>query len=130
MTAWQRAHGRAAVWFLLPALGLLAVFALLAGACDFAATLIGQRAGARFILHMHQLIAERTARLPLGWFDAERTGAISNVITRGVTFAANAPESMIRPKSGLSAGACPFISRTASARCFSSSGPTPSTAST
>src|SRR5690606_20620719 len=28
MTAWQRAHGRAAVWFLLPALGLLALFVL------------------------------------------------------------------------------------------------------
>lgn len=28
MTAWQRAHGRAAIWFLLPALGLLALFVL------------------------------------------------------------------------------------------------------
>ncbi|GAA4996093.1 ABC transporter ATP-binding protein [Actinopolymorpha pittospori] len=82
---------------MLAPLGLLVAFAVLAGMCDVTATLIGQRAGARFILRMHQLIAERTARLPLGWFDAERTGSISNVTTRGVTFAANAPESMIRP---------------------------------
>jgi ATP-binding cassette, subfamily B, bacterial IrtB/YbtQ len=81
----------------LPALGLLVTFGLLAGCVDFAATLLGQRAAARLVLRMHQLIAERTARLPLGWFDAERTGSISNVTTRGVTFAANAPEAMTRP---------------------------------
>jgi ATP-binding cassette subfamily B protein len=81
----------------LPALGLLVAFGSLAGCFDVAATLIGQRAGARLVLRMHQLIAERIARLPLGWFDAERTGSIGNVTTRGVTFAANAPESMIRP---------------------------------
>jgi ATP-binding cassette subfamily B protein IrtB len=81
----------------LPALGALVAFGLLAGCFDVAATLIGQRAGARFILRMHSLIAERTSRLPLGWFDAERTGSISNVTTRGVTFAAVAPELIIRP---------------------------------
>lgn len=81
----------------LPALVLLGAFGLLAGCLDFAATLLGQRAGARLILRMHELLAERTARLPLGWFDAERTGSISNITTRGVTFAANAPEAMIRP---------------------------------
>lgn len=81
----------------LPALGLLAAFGLLAGCLDFTATLLGQRAGARLILRMHELLAESAARLPLGWFDAERTGTVSNVATRGVTFAANAPESMIRP---------------------------------
>ncbi|MFV2175664.1 ABC transporter ATP-binding protein [Actinomadura sp. LOL_016] len=81
----------------LPVLGLLTVFVLLAGCFDVASTIIGQRAGGRLILRMHRLIAERMARLPLGWFDAEHTGSISNVTTRGVTFAANAPESMIRP---------------------------------
>ena len=81
----------------LPVLGLLAGLGLLAACLDFTATLLGQRAAARLILRMHQLLAERTARLPLGWFDAERTGAISNVTTRGVTFAANAPESILRP---------------------------------
>ncbi|MBO0712668.1 MAG: ABC transporter ATP-binding protein, partial [Acetobacteraceae bacterium] len=81
----------------LPAVGLLALFGLLAACFDFTATLLGQRAAARLILRMHELIAEGTARLPLGWFDAERTGSISNLTTRGVTFAANAPESMIRP---------------------------------
>lgn len=81
----------------LPTLGLHIAFGLLAGCLDFASTLLGQRAGARLILRMHELLAERLARLPLGWFDAERTGSVSNVTTRGVTFAANAPESMIRP---------------------------------
>lgn len=83
----------------LPALGMLVTFGLLAGCLDVTATLLGQRAGARLILRMHELIAEQVARLPLGWFDVDRTGVISNVTTRGVTFAANAPESMLRPMS-------------------------------
>jgi ATP-binding cassette subfamily B protein IrtB len=41
----------------LPVLGLLAAFGLLAGCFDFTATLLGQRAGARLILRMHELIA-------------------------------------------------------------------------
>ncbi|WP_213451848.1 ABC transporter ATP-binding protein [Rhizomonospora bruguierae] len=81
----------------LPALGMLVAFGLVAGCLDVTGTLLGQRAGARLILRMHELIAERVARLPLGWFDVDRAGSISNVTTRGVTFAANAPESMLRP---------------------------------
>ncbi|MFI6368786.1 ABC transporter ATP-binding protein [Nocardia sp. NPDC050630] len=79
------------------AAAVLAGFGLAAGCLDVAATLIGQRAGARYILRMHELIGLRAARLPLGWFDTERTGPISHMVTRGVVFAANAPDTIWRP---------------------------------
>lgn len=79
---------------LLVALGLAGVGAAL---CGLVATVVGQRVGSAFILRMHTLIGERMARLPLGWFDVERTGALSETVTRGVTFAANAPDMMLRP---------------------------------
>lgn len=81
----------------LPLLPVTAGLGLATAALDVFATVRGQRTGARLILCMHEVIAERVARLPLGWFDAERTGPISHLATRGVTFAANAPETILRP---------------------------------
>ena len=81
----------------LPTLGLLVAAGLIAGFFDISATLISQHMSSRYILRMHQLIAERTTQLPLGWFDAERIGAISNLTTRGVTFTSLAPELILRP---------------------------------
>jgi ATP-binding cassette, subfamily B, bacterial IrtB/YbtQ len=81
----------------VPVAVTIAALGLAAGCLDVVATVLGQRAGARYILRMHELIAERAAQLPLGWFDTERTGPISHMVTRGVVFAANAPESILRP---------------------------------
>lgn len=81
----------------VPLLVPVALLGLLAALLEFSAAIVGQRLGAALILRMHQLIGERATMLPLGWFDAERAGAISHLTTRGVTFAANAPESILRP---------------------------------
>ncbi len=75
----------------------IAIVGSCAAAANIAMTVLGQRLGARYVLRMHDLIGDRVARLPLGWFDAERTGPISQLVTRGVPFAANAPDMMFRP---------------------------------
>lgn len=81
----------------VPLLVPVALFGVMAGLLELSATIVGQRLGAALILRMHQLIGQRATMLPLGWFDTERAGAISHLTTRGVTFAANAPESILRP---------------------------------
>ncbi|WP_217134951.1 ABC transporter ATP-binding protein [Leucobacter chinensis] len=80
----------------LRTLGVVACFGVATAVLEFFGTVLGQRAGATLILRMHQVIGERVMRLPLGWFDTERAGALSHLTARGVTFAANAPESILR----------------------------------
>ncbi len=80
----------------LPWVWAIAGLGLAAGLLELVGTVLGQRAGATLILRMHEVIGARIMRLPLGWFDTERAGTISHLTARGVVFAANAPESILR----------------------------------
>ncbi|MGO2660238.1 ABC transporter ATP-binding protein [Mycetocola reblochoni] len=81
----------------VPVIVAIAGTGLAALAVDMVSTVYGERSGAALILRMHEVIGERIMRLPIGWFDGERIGAISTLTSRGVAFAANAPNSFLRP---------------------------------
>lgn len=81
----------------IAAVSVLAVLGVLAGILDVTATVTGQRLGGRLILRMHEVLGDRIVRLPLGWFDADRAAELNQIAARGVTFAANAPDSFLRP---------------------------------
>ena len=81
----------------LPWMGVIAGVGLAAVVGEIVGTSVGLRTGARLILCMHEAVGERILRLPLGWFDQDRTGSVSHVTSRGVPFAANALESILRP---------------------------------
>lgn len=76
-------------WILLT----VAVYA----AVDWPTEVIAQDLGRDYVLRIHQLIAQRTVELPLGYFDEDRSGQIGVTATSGALFAANAPAMMLRP---------------------------------
>lgn len=76
---------------------LVAVGAVVAAVLDWFGTLTAQDLSGRYIERMHATIADCTLRLPLGWFDSDRSGSLSRTVSHGVMFAANAVEMMIRP---------------------------------
>lgn len=81
----------------LPSVIAIAAVGLAAMTIEIVSGMYGERTGAVLILRMHEVIGERIMRLPIGWFDSERIGTISALTSRGVTFAANAPNSFLRP---------------------------------
>ena len=66
-------------------------------AVDWPTEVIAQDLGHDYVLRIHELIAQRTAELPLGYFDEDRSGQIGVTATSGALFAANAPAMMLRP---------------------------------
>ncbi|WP_159573747.1 ABC transporter ATP-binding protein [Curtobacterium sp. 18060] len=76
---------------------VLVCLGIAAGVLDVASTVVGQLLGGRLILRMHEVMADRIARLPLGWFTGDRASGLNTVAAGGVTFAANAPDSLFRP---------------------------------
>jgi len=81
----------------LPVALWMVALMVVASGLDWVGTVIGQRSGAQYILRIHEVIADRAAKLPLGWFDEDRSGSISQLVTKGAVFAANAPELILRP---------------------------------
>ena len=81
--------GRYAIWIVVA----FAVFA----AADWPSEVISQNVGKEYILRIHELLANRAVELPLGFFDADRTGQLGVTATTGAVFAANAPGMMLRP---------------------------------
>lgn len=81
----------------LPLIVAIASLGLLTAVAEVASSVFGQRMGGALILRMHETIGERIMALPIGWFDNERVGTISYLTSRGVTFAANAPSSFLKP---------------------------------
>lgn len=81
----------------LPYVLSIATVGLVAMTIEIFSSMYGERSGAALILRMHEVIGEQIMRLPIGWFDSERVGTISALTSRGVTFAANAPNSFLRP---------------------------------
>nr|WP_246372324.1 ABC transporter ATP-binding protein [Gordonia humi] len=75
----------------------VAASAAVAAVLDWRGTLVAQDLSGRYIERMHALIADRVLRLPLGWFDTDRSGRLGRTVSFGVMFAANAVETMIRP---------------------------------
>lgn len=70
---------------------------LVYAAVDWPTEVIAQDLGHDYVLRIHELIADRTAELPLGYFDEDRAGQIGVIATSGALFAANAPAMMLRP---------------------------------
>ena len=70
---------------------------LIYAAVDWPTEVIAQDLGHDYVLRIHELIAERTVELPLGFFDEDRSGQIGVTATSGALFAANAPAMMLRP---------------------------------
>lgn len=64
---------------------------------DWPTEVIAQDLGRDYVLRIHELIAECTVELPLGYFDEDRSGQIGVTATSGALFAANAPAMMLRP---------------------------------
>ena len=81
--------GRYAIWIVVA----FAVFA----AADWPSEVISRTSGKEYILRIHELLANRAVELPLGFFDADRTGQLGVTATTGAVFAANAPGMMLRP---------------------------------
>ncbi|MBV7301033.1 ABC transporter ATP-binding protein [Corynebacterium sp. TAE3-ERU2] len=91
-TLFTEGPSQAAAW--LPWI-LIAVIAY--AAVDWPTEVIAQDLGHDYVLRIHELIAERTVELPLGYFDEDRSGQIGVTATSGALFAANAPAMMLRP---------------------------------
>ncbi|OJI01045.1 ABC transporter ATP-binding protein [Corynebacterium diphtheriae] len=106
-TLFSEDPAQAAAW-----LPWIIISVLVYAAADWPTEVIAQDLGHDYVLRIHRLIADRTAQLPLGYFEEDRAGQIGVVATSGALFAANAPAMMLRPMlhGAASAGlACVFL---------------------
>lgn len=59
-------------------------------------TALGYRVGTDVLLSFHTRIGDHLATLPIGWFDADRTGQVSRVLTKGTMDVADFPSHLLR----------------------------------
>lgn len=63
-------------------------------------TLAGYAYGTELLTTTHRRLGDRIALLPVGFFDADRTGELSQLAGRGAVFLASAPAHLVRPVIG------------------------------
>ncbi|OEV12816.1 ABC transporter ATP-binding protein [Streptomyces nanshensis] len=78
-------------------IGALALVAALYGAALAWTTHVGYRVGTNALSSIYAKLGDHLSLLPLGWFNTERTGSISRLVTKGAVNIAGAPAHLLRP---------------------------------
>lgn len=82
------------VW---PWLGALALVAAASAVTHYVAQFIGYEAGAAVSQALHHRLGDQLARLPLGWFGADRIGEVGRLASQGVVDLSGVPAHLLRP---------------------------------
>ena len=81
-------------WVWLAAMaGVLAIYAVM----RYRTQLAGYRAAIGLAANLYERLGDHIARLPLGWFEAERVGSVGRLTSQGVIDVMGVPAHLLRP---------------------------------
>lgn len=63
---------------------------------EWTTSMISTSGAMAHIVRLHELLAEQLVRIPLGYFTADRAGAIASLAAKGVPMAAKGPSGLVR----------------------------------
>ncbi|MBF6211913.1 ABC transporter ATP-binding protein [Nocardia puris] len=81
----------------MPWLAGLAVAAAASGVAFYVQSIEGQRVADLLLLGLHHRIGDHLAKLPLGWFDTDRTGRLTHSVSQGTTNIIGVPAHLMQP---------------------------------
>ncbi|BDT87629.1 ABC transporter ATP-binding protein [Nocardia cyriacigeorgica] len=80
-----------------PWLSALAATTIAASLVYYTQAMLGQRIGDDLLLGLHHRVADQLARMPLGWFDTDRTGRLTHAMSQGTTNIIAVPAHLMQP---------------------------------
>ncbi|NEW37452.1 ABC transporter ATP-binding protein [Nocardia cyriacigeorgica] len=91
----------------MPWLTALLVTTVVASTVYYLQATLGQRIADDLLLGLHHRVADQLARLPLGWFDTDRTGRLTHAMSQGTTSIVAVPAHLMQPI--IAAAATPVV---------------------
>ncbi|WP_280213583.1 ABC transporter ATP-binding protein [Nocardia cyriacigeorgica] len=80
-----------------PWLTALVATTVAASAVYYGQAMLGQHIGDDLLLGLHHRVADQLARMPLGWFDIDRTGRLTHAMSQGTTNIIAVPAHLMQP---------------------------------
>lgn len=81
----------------LPWLAALAIVTAATSVVYYAQAMHGQQIADDLLLGMHHRVGDHLARVPLGWFGADRTGRLTHSMSQGTTNIVSVPAHLMQP---------------------------------